>query len=148
MVVYLDVVFFENLLINLVLLICVQIILKERMKVFRGGIAAGIGALCSIMLYMKSFDLFQGLLIKMILSFVMIYIAYNAKNIKVYLKQVLVFYFVSFVFAGIAYSMIEMNFDETIKKYTIEQIGMRDILLKTIFIGLVLVLYVFKAVKR
>lgn len=46
------------------------------------------------------------MILKILLSIVMVYIAFNAKTLKELLKQLLIFYMTSFVFGGAALSLI------------------------------------------
>jgi len=46
------------------------------------------------------------MMMKFLLSVIMVYIAYNAKNIKSLAKQIVMFYLVSFVFGGCAFALL------------------------------------------
>ena len=106
MTIYIDVVLAENLIINYIILFTTGIILKEKINYIRFFLASLLGAIYSILAYMEILKLYSIFILKIILSIVIIYIAFNPQNVKKMWKQLLIFYLVSFVFGGSAFALI------------------------------------------
>ena len=106
MTIYIDVVFFENLIMNTIILIATGIILKQKIKWIRIILAGSLGAIYSIMTYISSLQIYSNLILKIILSILIIYIAYNPQTVKQLWKSILIFYLTSFVFGGAAFALI------------------------------------------
>lgn len=106
MTIYIDVVFFENLIMNTIILIATGIILKQKIKWIRIILAGSLGAIYSIMTYISTLQIYSNLILKIILSILIIYIAYNPQTVKQLWKSILIFYLTSFVFGGAAFALI------------------------------------------
>ncbi len=106
MTVYLDVVLLENLCMNYIILFATAYILKIKIKHGRLFLSSLIGSLYAILGYMQILEIYSNTILKIILSIVMVYLAYNAKHIKILLKQILIFYLTSFVFGGCAFALL------------------------------------------
>lgn len=106
MTVYLDIVLIENLCMNYIILFATGYLLKRKMNHIRLILSALIGGIYSILAYMEILKIYSNFILKIILSIVMVYIAYNAKNIKQLAKQLLFFYLTSFVFGGTAFALL------------------------------------------
>ena len=106
MTIYIDVVFFENLIMNTIILIATGIILKQKIKWIRIILGGSLGAIYSIMTYISTLQIYSNLILKIILSILIIYIAYNPQTVKQLWKSILIFYLTSFVFGGAAFALI------------------------------------------
>jgi stage II sporulation protein GA (sporulation sigma-E factor processing peptidase) len=106
MTIYLDVVLIENLCMNYIILFATGYILKIKIKHIRLIISAIIGGIYSILAYTQILKIYSNIIAKIILSIVMVYIAYNAKNIKLLFKQLILFYLTSFVFGGCSLALL------------------------------------------
>lgn len=106
MTIYIDVVLIENLCMNYIILFATGYILKEKRNSIRLILSALIGGIYSIIAYMQILDLYSNMGMKFLLSVIMVYIAYNAKNIKKMARQIVMFYMVSFVFGGCAFALL------------------------------------------
>lgn len=106
MTIYLDVVLIENLCMNYIILFATGYLLKKNMRHIRLILSALLGGIYSILAYMEILEIYSNFILKIILSIVMVYIAYNAKNIKQLAKQLLFFYLTSFVFGGTAFALL------------------------------------------
>ena len=106
MTIYIDVVLIENLCMNYIILFSTSYILKIKRNHFRLIISALLGGVYSILAYMQIVEIYSNFFIKIILSIAMVYIAYNAKNIKLLMKQIVIFYLTSFVFGGCAFALL------------------------------------------
>lgn len=106
MTIYIDVVLIENLIMNYIILFATGIIIKTKIKHIRLIFASLIGAIYSVIAYMSILEIYTSIIFKFILSIIIAYIAYNPQNIKRMWKDLLIFYLTSFVFGGVAFSLI------------------------------------------
>lgn len=106
MVIYLDIIFFENLCMNYIILYATGLIRKNNMKQIRLILSSAIGSIYAIIIYLKLANLASNILMKFLLSISMTWIAFNSNNYKALIKDILIFYIVSFVFGGCSFAMI------------------------------------------
>lgn len=106
MTIYIDIILIENLLMNYIILFATGIILKLKMKQLRVIFASLIGAIYTIIAYISGLRIYANFFLKLFLSFIMIYIAFNPPKLKTLLKDILIFYLTSFVFGGAAFALI------------------------------------------
>lgn len=106
MTIYIDVVFLENLVMNSIILIASGIILKKKLKWIGILLASSLGAVYTIIGYISVLEIYSNLVLKVILSILIIYIAFNPQTVKQLWKDVLIFYLTSFVFGGVAFALI------------------------------------------
>ena len=106
MTVYLDIVLIENLCMNYIILFATGYILKAKVKHLRLIISALIGGIYSILAYSEILEIYSNIIMKVILSIVMVYVAYKAKNVKILFKQLIIFYLTSFVFGGCSFTLL------------------------------------------
>ena len=146
---YLDVIFLENIVINYIILYVTGIISKTQTKQKRLIAGALIGAFYSIIYYLLKLKIYSSFIIKIILSIVIIYVAFSSKNFKDLLKKVLLFYLSSFVFGGAAIAIIYMVNSQNITIQNGVLVG--SYTLKTILIGIVVayftIIFAFKIIK-
>ena len=133
MTVYLDVVFLENIVINYIIIYATGIISKAKIKQLRIILGSTIGAIYSIIYYIFRLKIYSGVILKIVLSIVIIYVSFKSKNLKELLKQVLLFYLVSFVFGGAAIAIIYMVNSHNITIQNGVLVG--NYTLKTVLIG-------------
>lgn len=111
--VYLDLLIIENLLINYVILHISSIILRQNTRWYRLLVSAAVGCIyCVLSLYIT--HLLTSILLKVLLSIIMVLIAFRFKSIKQHIEIICIFYVVTFVFAGVT-----LVFFNTNKKYYI-----------------------------
>lgn len=101
------------------------------------------------MTYISNLVIYSNLFIKIILSIIMVYIAYKPKNIKTLAKQILIFYLTSFLFGGVAFALIYViKPQEVLMK---NGIFLGTYPLKTVFLGAIIasiiLITAFKIVK-
>ncbi len=106
MTIYIDVVLIENLIMNFIILLATGLILKEKIKNMRLLLASLLGAIYSVVSYLSILEIYASIILKIILSIVMIYVAFNPQTIKKMWKDILLFYLTSFVFGGAAFALI------------------------------------------
>ena len=102
MTVYLDVIFFENLIMNLAIILSEAILLNSLKQIIRKILAATVASL----FYIVSMFYNQVSYIQIIISFIIIKIAFNPVTIKSCIKEVIMFYFISLLFGGLSFAMV------------------------------------------
>ena len=106
MTVYIDIILLENLCMNYIILFATAYIMKIKISHIRIIASSSIGAVYSIMLYMQILPIYSSIFMKIILSVVMVYISYAPKSVKIAIKQLIIFYFISFAFGGCAFALL------------------------------------------
>ena len=106
MTIYVDVVLIENLCMNYILLLATGRIVKSNIKHIRTILASLIGSTYAIISLFSLSNIVIGLIVKVILSLSMVYLSLNPKSIKILLKQVIIFYVVTFTFGGLSFAML------------------------------------------
>ena len=136
MTVYVDVIFLENIIINYIILYVTGIISKAKIKQLKILLGSIIGATYAIIYYILNLKIYSSFIIKIILSIIIIYVSFNPKNLKTLFKQVILFYLISFVFAGATIGIIYMvNF----QNITIQNgVLVGNYTIKTILIGIII----------
>ena len=106
MTIYIDVVLIENLIMNYIILYATGIILKINIRHIRLILASFVGAIYSIVAYTSLLNIYSSIILKIILSIIIVQIAFNSQNVKQLWKHVLIFYLTSFVFGGAAFALM------------------------------------------
>ena len=106
MTIYVDVVLLENLCMNYIILFGTGYILKLKIKHLRILASSLVGAIYAILAYAGIFPMYANILVKVVLSICMVYIAFYPKNIKGMAKELIVFYLVSFALGGCAFALL------------------------------------------
>ncbi len=108
MTIYLDIILCENLLMNYIILFATYVIIKPKTKhpQIRIILSSLLGSIYAIIVYLNILSIYTNLLAKITLSVVMVYIAFAPPNVKQLLKQILIFYLVSFIFGGCTFALI------------------------------------------
>ena len=102
MKIYIDLILFINFGLDFLLLLSVAIVLKRIIKIHKLMIAAFIGSLSVLLLFIK-INTIQLFLIKFITSILMLLISFNYKSIKYFCKNLLFLYINSIVLGGFIY---------------------------------------------
>ncbi|MFA5575981.1 MAG: sigma-E processing peptidase SpoIIGA [Tissierellaceae bacterium] len=92
--------FIENLLINYIILYIGKLMTKTEVKRVRIFIASAIAGLYPFLLFTSSAYFFMNFLVKILVSVLIIKLAYGARSIRLFIKQFIAFYTISFIFAG------------------------------------------------
>lgn len=106
MTIYIDIVIIENLIMNYIILCATGIVSKNKIRPLRLIMASLLGAIYSVVAYMKILEIYSNIVLKILLSVIIVYIAYNPQTVKKLWKTLVMFYLVSFVFGGVAFSLI------------------------------------------
>lgn len=106
MTVYVDIVLLENICMNYIILFGTAYIIKIKIKHIRIILASLLGAIYAVLSYTEIVPIYTSLPIKIVLSICMVYIAFTPKKIKGLIKELVVFYLVSFALGGCAFALL------------------------------------------
>ena len=106
MTVYVDVVFMENLFMNYIILFATAVINKVEIKLIRILLSSILGSIYAVVAYTNILSNSTGVIIKILLSVAMIYIAFKPEGFKRFIKQLLIFYLATFTFGGVAFALL------------------------------------------
>ncbi len=108
MTIYLDIIFLENFILTFIILCATGVILRTKINIFKLLLGSSIGSAYVVITYLIKSNLYSNLLAKIILSIIIIYISFNPKKIKQYIKSLLFFYLTSFIFGGASLMVISL----------------------------------------
>ena len=106
MTIYIDVVLFENIAMNYIILLATGLIENKRISVLKIFLSSSIGGIYSILNYVLNMSNFINIFLKIFISIIMIKIAFNSYNYKTFIKQLIWFYLISFMMGGIAFMLL------------------------------------------
>lgn len=149
MTVYLDVVLFENLCMNYIILFATSYFLRIQIKHWKLILASLIGGFYAIISYMEILPIYSTFSMKIILSVAIIYIAYSPRKFKILIKELVVFYLTTFAFGGCAFALLYLIKPQNIFMKNGVYIGSYPIKITILggLIGFVITYIAFKIVK-
>lgn len=103
MVIYVDIIFLENLVLDFIILLATGIICNCKIKLWRLILASSIGSLCTIISFIIGVSEF---VLKIFMSFIIILISFGFKSKKRFLKNLGVFYLTSISFGGSSFMFL------------------------------------------
>lgn len=106
MTIYADVVLLENVFMNYIILYTCSRIFKLNTNNIRLFISSIIGAICALGLLIITHTQYSNIIVKLIISFAIVKIAFKSNSIKQILKQLLEFYLISFIYGSLAFGFI------------------------------------------
>ena len=115
MKIYLDYIFFENLIINIVIIYQTSIFTKSNIKLKYIILSSSVLSVYTTIVYILQNNIVENIIIKIIVIGFAIYLAFNPKSIKEYIKKQVYYYIISFTYVGIIIS-ITLIFNISIKK--------------------------------
>lgn len=133
MTIYIDIIILENLIMNYIILYATGLISKNRIYYFRILCASLIGAIYSVAQYVSDLQIYSNLIMKVSLSIIIVFVAFNPQGVKKLCKQLLLFYLTTFTFGGVATYLIYMLKPENVIIRNGMFVG--TYVLKVIFIG-------------
>ena len=136
MTIYIDIIIVENLIMNYIILYATGLISKSKISHLRIFLASAIGAIYAITEYISKLSIYSNILVKIILSIVIVFIAFNPQNVKKMCKQLILFYLTTFTFGGVATYLIYVLKPQNIIIKNGMYVG--TYVLKVIFIGAIL----------
>lgn len=106
MTVYLDIIFLENILMNYIIIFATGVVIKTECRKLRIFIASLVGAVYTVVMYLNIIPIYSNFIMKVILSIVIVYIAFKPISSKKLIKDLIIFYLVSFVFGGCVFALM------------------------------------------
>jgi len=103
--IYIDQMFFENFIMNFIILYIVSKFLKTNSKWYRLSIGASIGAIYVILSYIMGFYSSSFVIPKIILSIVIVISSFRIKSFREFFKILIFFYSVTFFIGGISFGL-------------------------------------------
>lgn len=105
MTIYIDQMFFENFIMNFIILYIVSKLLKISSKWYRFSVGASIGAIYVILSYIVGFYSIPFVIPKIILSIVIVLSSFRIKSFREFFKTLIFFYSVTFFIGGISFGL-------------------------------------------
>ena len=106
MTVYLDIIFLENILMNYIIIFATGVVIKTECRKWRIFIASLVGAVYTVVMYLNIIPIYSNFIMKVILSIAIVYIAFKPMSSKKLIKDLIIFYLVSFVFGGCVFALM------------------------------------------
>jgi len=103
--IYIDVLFFENIAINFLILAVTGYISKLKASSARLLMGSFIGAVYVLAAFLPEMEMYFTITAKIVISFVMVAVTFWPEKIKDFIKLILFFYLVSFVFGGAVFGL-------------------------------------------
>ena len=91
---------------NYIILYATGLISKNKIYYIRIFFASLIGAIYAISQYISKLNIYSNIIIKIILSIIIVFVAFNPQNVKKMCKQLVLFYLTTFTFGGVATYLI------------------------------------------
>lgn len=136
MTIYIDIIIVENLIMNYIILYATGLISKSKIYYLRIFFASLIGAIYVAIQYISNLSIYSNIAIKLVLSIIIVFIAFNPQDIKKMCKQLVLFYLTTFTFGGVATYLIYVLKPQDIIIENGMYVG--TYVLKVIFIGALL----------
>lgn len=99
-VIFIDVLLFENFILNYLLLYIINRFCRCRAKLWRIALGSIIGASYVMVMFFPGLRVLYSLIIKLMIPMVMIAIAFSPSDIRDFLKMLILFYLEAFIIAG------------------------------------------------
>lgn len=99
--VYIDVLIGTNIIINYFIILAVAKCTKIKPRLFRIVLGSVFGALCSLIIFLPEIGFLINLIVKLIISACIILITFGFNSAKAFIKNMGLFYLISFCFAGV-----------------------------------------------
>lgn len=135
-IVYADVLFLYNFVMNCLILCLVAFVSHRRFFWGRGAVASGVGSLYSCLLMLESFLPAEHLVFRLLISAFMVFTAFRVHRFREFLKLFVLFYLMNFTLAG------GIRFSETFGVSSSGQISLMAVCLGILFLALFGQLYI------
>lgn len=122
MKIYLDYIFLENLVINLVIIEQLAVFIKDKTKLIKKFLASFLISIYTTIIYIYSNSILASTIIKFIIIIIAIYVLYKPKKIIRYIKIVILYNLISFLYVGTIISItlfFKIVINTLIKKITL-----------------------------
>lgn len=138
MVVYIDVVYIENFIVNFFLLYITSKTLKNKINCKYIAIASALGSTYIFTMLIDELKIFTIMPFKLIVAILMTLISFRKKDIRFYIKSTIIFILYSMLIAGIC---VYMQFSQNTKDFfssTINNFSYKKLLISIIIIYLII----------
>jgi len=108
-VIYLDILILENIVVNYMILAVTARFSRIKTSSLRLFLGALVGALYIIFIFLPDMRIYTSVLAKIILSFIIIAIAFKFGRIVTFFKTLALFYITTFLFAGAGFALLYFN---------------------------------------
>ncbi len=98
--VYVDILIATNFIVDYFLLMLTAFLSKLKLKRWRILLSAGVASLSSLLIFAPELPFLTEMLVKLLISLAVVFIAFGFKNIVRYIKSVLIFYASNVILAG------------------------------------------------
>lgn len=105
-IVYIDILFLINFLIDSTMIYATSLILKRSIHIFRLILSSSIMALYAVIMFFPQLSLMYSLLFKMLFLFCIVRIAFPTKKHISVIKNTVIFFAINTVFGGITFTLI------------------------------------------
>lgn len=110
MIIYIDVLFFSNMLINSIIIFCSGLVMRERLRLIKIIAGGAVSALYSVIMFFPHTYILFTLAGKILFTTLFVMIFFRCGNIKALIKRLAVFFAVSLIFCGFSYFFVyQMN---------------------------------------
>lgn len=99
--IYIDILIGTNIIINYFILLAVTKFSGFEPPIKRKILGSVFGAICSLMIFLPEIPFFINLILKLAISSVIILLTFGYHNTKSFIKNISLFYFISFCFCGL-----------------------------------------------
>ena len=106
MTIYIDIIIVENLIMNAIILYATGLIAKCKISFLRIFLASLVGAIYVFLEYIIKINYNLKIILRILLSIIIIFIAFNPQTINKMWKELVLFYLTTFTFGGIATYLI------------------------------------------
>lgn len=101
MIIYVDILLLLNFLVTYFLLIATEKICSINTTILKRIISSFIGALTSLFIFLDNYNFLISLILKLLPAVLMTLISFGYKNIKFFIRNLIVFFTISFLYAGL-----------------------------------------------
>jgi len=102
--VYVDVLFFINLIIDYIIISSTAFILNKSNNTFRFITASATGALYSTVIFFPQLKILNVIFLKILISFIIVFIAFKYQSIVSHIKIFITYYLINFIYGGGMYA--------------------------------------------
>lgn len=91
---------------NYIIIYATGVVIKDACKKWKIFVASVVGAVYTVVMYLDIIPIYSNFAMKLILSIAIVYIAFRPKSVKKLVKDLVIFYLVSFVFGGCVFALM------------------------------------------
>ncbi len=128
MTVYIDYLFIQSMILDFVIIAQTSALSREKLKICRAALAAFLSAIYICVVIIAKLDILNYFLCKIVLSFVIVYVAFIPKTTLKYLKLVVLFYLSSILTVGattfVSSLLCEGKYQDSVSKIVVYMVSL------------------------